>query len=350
MVNTRTTTAPIWSEAARRLPDPVRVAGLALGALALDALLARGVVGEGLSKPILLFLGVAAIAFVLRFPLATAFVFLGLTDFVFYPTFFAFELGPLSIRPHELALAGLLALALIRPERESWGGPAGLALAAFLGMLALAGGLAVLDGKAALTDVFNWGRPFGLLTFFYVVVRLFPRPDQRRALLTGAAVLAGIAGGVALLVALGAGFGDTLAGGGESIVKEEEGAAGLLRVRLAGLSAAYALFWYVRDPARRRPPRAPDRLGAGAERDVGGDSDQLQPQHVAGDPRRAGADAGRSAAPSCAAGSRSRWWCRRRRSCFWPPSARRPKAACSIRSSSADRPCSTRARSRPRAR
>ncbi|MBK5218720.1 MAG: O-antigen ligase family protein [Thermoleophilia bacterium] len=211
----------------------------------LEALLARGVVGEGLSRPLLLFAGVVAAAFVLRFPLATAFVFFGLTDFIFYPTFFAVELGPLSVRPHELALAGLFALALIRPEKQTWGGAAGAALAAFLAMLALSGGLAVLDGQAALTDVFNWGRPFALLTFFYVVVRLFPRPEQRRALLTAGAVLAALAGGVALLIALGSGIGDSLKGGGESIVKEEEGAAGLLRVRLAGLSMAYALFWYV---------------------------------------------------------------------------------------------------------
>ena len=245
MASTRTTTIPSWPEAARRLPDAARLAALALAALAFEALLARGVAGEGLSKPILLFAGVAAVAFVLRFPMATALVFVGLTDFVFYPTFFAFELGPLSVRPHELALVGLLFLSVVRPQRRSWGGGAGFALAAFLGILALAGALAVSDGRAPLGDVFSWGRPFALLTFFYVVVRLFPQPEQRRLLLTGAAVLAAISGVVALFVALGAGFGDTLAGAGETIVKEEEGAAGLLRVRLAGLSVAYALFWYV---------------------------------------------------------------------------------------------------------
>jgi O-antigen ligase len=245
VASTRTTTIPTWPEAARQLPDPVRLAALALAALALEALLAKGVAGEGLSRPILLFAGVAAVAFVLRFPMATAFVFLGLTDFIFYPTFFAFELGPLSVRPHELALVGLLFLAVARPQRKSWGGEAGFALAAFLGALLLAAVLAVSDGRAPLSDVVSWGRPFFLLAFFYVVVRLFPRPEQRRVLLTGAAVLAALAGAVALFMSLGAGFGDTLSGGGESILKEEEGAAGLLRVRLAGLSAAYALFWYV---------------------------------------------------------------------------------------------------------
>lgn len=213
--------------------------------LLLEAVLARGLAGSGLSRPLLLLGGVAAIAFVFRFPLATAVVLFGLTDFLFYPTFFAFELGPLSIRPHELALAGLLAVALIRPRRRSWGGGAGIALAVFLAALAAAGGLALLDERAPLTDIFNWGRPFALLTLFWVVVRLFPQPEQRRRLLSGAAVLAALTGVVAIYVALGAGIGETLSGGGETILKEEEGAGGLLRVRLAGLSMAYALFWYV---------------------------------------------------------------------------------------------------------
>jgi len=205
---------------------------------------ARGVAGSGLSRPVLLLAGVGAIALVFRFPLAASFVFLGLTDFVFYPTFFQLEVGALNVRPHELALAALLVLAVVRPQRRSWGGAPGIALAVFLALLAAASGLALLDGRAALTDIFNWGRPFALLTFFYVVVRLFPRPEQRRLLLTGAAVLAALAGAVALLVALGSPLGDTLKGGSKAIVKEEEGAAGLLRVRLAGLSMAYALFWY----------------------------------------------------------------------------------------------------------
>jgi O-antigen ligase len=259
VASTRTTTIPTWPEAAHRLPDAARLAALVLAALALEALLARGVAGEGLSQPILLFAGVAAVTFVLRFPMATALVLLGLTDFLFYPTFFAFELGPLSVRPHELALIGLLFLSVVRPQRRSWGGGAGFALAAFLGILLTAGALAVSDGRAPLTDVFSWGRPFVLLTFFYVVVRLFPRPEQRRLLLSGAAVLAAVAGVVALFVALGAGIGDTLKGSGETILKEEEGAAGLLRVRLAGLSAAYALFWYV--AVRAAAPKARRRAG-----------------------------------------------------------------------------------------
>lgn len=244
MASTRITTVPTLSEAARRAPDAIRAGAFLGAALLVEAILARGVVNSGISRPALLLAGVGALALVFRFPLPTAVAFFAFTDFLFYPTFFAYEFGPLSVRPHELALAALLLVALVRPQRRSWGGAPGLALAAFFGVLALVAGLAVLDGRAPADEVFSWSRPFGLLAFFYVVVRLFPQPEQRRQLLTGAAVLAGIAGAVALFVAVGAGIGDTLKGGGESIVKEEEGAAGLLRVRLAGLSMAYALFWY----------------------------------------------------------------------------------------------------------
>lgn len=244
MASTRTTTIPTWPPAARA-PDAARIAAFLGAALLLEALLARGLAASSLSRPLLLLVGFAALAFVFRFPLATSLVFLGFTDFIFYPTFFAFELGPLSVRPHELALVALLLVALVRPRRQTWGGLTGGALAAFLGVLVLTGLLAVSDGRAPFSDVLSLGRPFALLTLFYVVVRLFPEPEQRRQLLTGAAVLAAIAGVVALFVALGSGLGDTLSGGSESILKEEEGAAGLLRVRLAGLSMAYALFWYV---------------------------------------------------------------------------------------------------------
>ena len=151
-----------------------------------------------------------------------------------------------------------------------------------------------------LTDVFNWGRPFGPLTFFYVVVRLFPQPEQRRLLLTGAAVLAAAAGVVALVVALGSPIGDALAGGSKTIVKEEEGTAGLLRVRLAGLSMAYALFWYVAVRIATGESRPPLGLGAAADRHGARDRGQLQPQHVARAARRAGADDDRRRARSSA--------------------------------------------------
>lgn len=241
----------------RRLPSAVGAAAVALVVILLELLLARGIAQPEVSRVVLLFLAVGALVFAFRFPLATALFFLGLTDFVFHPTYFAFELGPLSARPYELALVALLALSLLRPERRTWGGLAGGALATFLAVTLLSAALAVADGRAGATDVLTWGRPLFLLTFFYVVVRLFPAAEQRRQLLTGAVVLAAATGVVALAVAMGAGFGESLQSAGENAITTQEGLGSIERVRLVGLSAAYALFWYavVRAAAARGASR-----------------------------------------------------------------------------------------------
>jgi O-antigen ligase len=240
---TRTTTGLSWP-AANRLAEYLRIGGFVLVVLLVEVVLARGAAAPQLSKFVLLFLAVLAAAFVFRFPIATAFALLVFSDFVFHPTFFSFSLGPLDLRPHELALAALLLVALLRPQRRTWGGVPGAALAVFLLTVAASGALALLDDAAPLTDVFNWARPLGLLTFFYVVVRLFPEPEQRRVLLTGAALVAAATGIAALMVSLGAGFGDSLQGAGGNTIREQEGAGAIDRVRLAGLSLGYALFWY----------------------------------------------------------------------------------------------------------
>jgi O-antigen ligase len=57
-------------------------------------------------------------------------------------------------------------------------------------------------------------------------------------------VLAALTGVIAVLVALGAGFGDGLQAPGGQAILSQEGLGSLARVRLAGLSAAYALFWF----------------------------------------------------------------------------------------------------------
>jgi O-antigen ligase len=238
-----TTTALTWP-AASRLAEPVRWAAFALAVLGVEVLLARGIAGPEISRLVFLFIGLFAVAFVFRFPIATALVFFGLVDFIFSPTFFAYQVGSLSVRPHELALAGLLTLAILRPAKQTWGGVAGTALAVFLAMVALSAGIAIAKGNASLTDAFNWARPLGMLTFFYVVVRLFPSAHDRRILLTGAAVLASATGVVALMVALGAGFGDELQALGGDAVAQQQGSSAIERVRLAGLAAGYALFWY----------------------------------------------------------------------------------------------------------
>jgi len=229
---------------ANRPADYLKVSAFAAGVLLVEAILARGAAAPQLSKFILLFLAVVGIAFVFRFPLATALALLALSDFLFHPTFFALSVGALDVRPHEVALGALLLVALVRPESRTWGGVTGAALAIFLLAIAVSGTLAFVGDAAPLTDVFNWARPLGLLTFFYVVVRLFPNPRQRGLLLVGAAVLAAATGVVALMISLGAGFGDSLQEAGGNTVREQEGAGSIDRVRLAGLSLGYALFWY----------------------------------------------------------------------------------------------------------
>jgi O-antigen ligase len=252
-----TITAPTWPTAAHRLADPLRVVGFALAVLGLEAVLAHGIAGPQISRYVFLFLGLFAVAFVFRFPMATALVFLALTDFIFFPTYFAYQVGSLSIRPHELALAGLIAVAILRPAKRTWGGTPGAALAVFLAMVALSAALAVADGRTTVTEAWNWARPLGPLAFFYVVVRLFPTPEQRRVLLTGTAVLAALTGVVALMVAFGAGFGHALQEAGANTVNQEGGLGSVARVRLAGLSAGYALFWFtvVQIAAKRGTPR-----------------------------------------------------------------------------------------------
>jgi O-antigen ligase len=240
-----TITAPSWLETARREPDRPRTVGLALAIVVVEVILARGVAAPETALYVFAFLGLFVFAAVFRFPMATALVFLGLTDFIFHPGYFAHEVGSLSIRPHELVLGCLLVLAAVRPLRRTWGGQAGAALAAFLALALVSAALAVSAGDTTLQDVMAWGRPFFLLTFFYVVVRLFPEAEQRRLLLTGAAVLAALTGVIAALISFGgSGLASSLVDSSGQLIREEAGAESIERVRLAGLSAGYALFWY----------------------------------------------------------------------------------------------------------
>jgi O-antigen ligase len=241
-----TTAAPISpSVLVERLPASVRVAALALIFLGVEAVLAAAIVQDRFARLLLLFVAAGGLALVFRFPMATTIAVLGLTDFIFHAEFFpSFGVGPVSARGYELALAALLVVAAVRPKRHGWGGVAGLALAVFLVCVAVSGLVAAQAGRAELTDVFNWSRALGLLTIFYVVVRLFPEPHQRRTLLTGAVALTAATGVVALLLALGWGPADFLKDAGDEIVKEQEGVAGINRIRLPGLAVGYALFWY----------------------------------------------------------------------------------------------------------
>jgi O-antigen ligase len=251
-----TITAPTWSETARRAAEPLRVGAFALAVVAVELILAKGIVGPEISRYVFLFVGLFAVAFVFRFPMATALLFFGLTDFVFAPAYFAQNVGALSVRPHEVALLCLLALAFVRPQKRTWGGNVGAALAIFLALVALSGLLAVQAGDASFSDAFNWARPLSLLGFFYVVVRLFPSVHDRRVLLTGVAALAGLTGLVAIGVSSGSGLVPSFVDSARQAVTGQEGAESIDRVRLAGLSAGYALFWFAVVQAMVRQGRA----------------------------------------------------------------------------------------------
>ena len=229
----------------------LRVAAFALGVLVIEAVLAHGVVGPQVSKYVYLFIGVFLLALLLRFPMVTAIAFVGFTDFVFYPTP-RLQRRSGRRRPHELCLTALLMVAVLRPKRDTWGGTAGKALLAFFVILGISAGLALESHHTTVTEAFNWGRDFYCLTIFWVVIRLFPSVEDRRTLLVGATVIAAGAGVIAVLVALGAGFGDALQAAGGQTVRSEEGLGSLQRVRLPGLSADYALFWFVAVQAASR--------------------------------------------------------------------------------------------------
>lgn len=205
-------------------------------------LLARSATSSHAASVLLLFGGALVAAAILRFPLPAALVMVAMTDSILSSTFLARQVGPVTVRPYELALLCLLALAWLRPVQRSWGGSIGAALAAFLALVAISAGLAVAEGRTELGDAFNWARPLALLAVFWVVVRLFPTAEHRRFLLQGTAAIAAFTGVVALFAALGAGFTDSLREAGEQTIREEE--PGVNRVRLPGLAAAYALFWY----------------------------------------------------------------------------------------------------------
>ncbi len=258
MPSIRTTTAPTWSATARRAAEPLRAGAFALAVAVLELVLAHAAVGPEIPHYLFLFVGLFVVALVFRFPLATALVFFLLVDSVFTPTYFAHNVGALSVRPYEVALACLLALALVRPRQRTWGGPVGLALAIFLALVTISAALAVKSGSASLTEAFNWARPLSLLTFFYVVIRLFPSVEQRRLLLTGVAIMAACTGLVALLISTAGAF-PSIAASARAALTGQEGAESIERVRLAGLSAGYALFWFCVVQVATRRGRA--RLG-----------------------------------------------------------------------------------------
>lgn len=241
MPNILTTTAPRPANAIKRVPEPARAVAFAIGLLVLEVGLAHGAIGPWASKLVLLLVGGLALALVLRFPIASALVYFAITDFIFYPLKFAHQVGPVNLRPFELILVVLLILAAARPKRRTWGGTAGGALAAFYVFLFIASALAIAGNHTDLKEALTWGRPLFLLSFFWVVIRLFPERHERGVLLAGAAAIAAATGVMAVVVTADAGLGVSLQEAATNTVREQ---GSLERIRLPGLSAAYGLFWF----------------------------------------------------------------------------------------------------------
>ncbi len=212
--------------------------------LVAEALLALVIADPRLNVLLLAPAAVVVLALFLRWPLLGVTALLVLTDSAFHESFFAIEAGALSIRLHEIVLLGVLFVALVRPRRATWGGTAGGALAIFFGLLALSAALALSVGRVEPTDVVNWGRPFVLLSLFYVGVRLFPDARSAHRVLVVAAVIASVTGLVALVAALHQGVGELLQDPGRQFIRAQEGLGLISRVRLPGLGLAYGLFWF----------------------------------------------------------------------------------------------------------
>lgn len=244
-----TATASLASAASSRADELARAARRAAGVLVV--LLADVAIAAAIVRGHVVVVGglvAAVVGFTLVFqrPIVVALAVVALTDFLFRPTFFPqLPAGPTNLRLHELALAGLLFAAAVRPRVRTWGDRAGTALALFLVVVAVSGAAAVASGRASASDAIAWSRPFFMLTVFWVVVRLLPEPAARRGLLLGGAILAAVGGIVALALALGSGLANTLLTPADLATAAQHGVANIKRIRLPGLSIGYALFWYV---------------------------------------------------------------------------------------------------------
>jgi O-antigen ligase len=226
---------------AARLRGPALLAFLLLA----DALLALAIVHPRFEKLLFLGLGVVALALVFRFPFAAACGVLFLAATVFGWARFKFGAGPTELRLGEIVLGALVLVALVRPRRDWWGGFAGAALAVFLCLVAFAALLAVETGRTDFSNALNAARLFAPLTLFYVIVRLFPEPEQVRRLLLAAVVMAALTGIISLLVALpGSGLIEVFNPEENATIRSLEGLGLVNRVRLPGVMLAYGLFWY----------------------------------------------------------------------------------------------------------
>jgi O-antigen ligase len=247
-VATATTTAPrqrlslpesLTGEDARRV---ALVAGLILAEIILAWVLASG----RLSTLLLAFVALCLFAVAYRFPMATALLALVLGVSVFYPERFAYSIGPLNLNGSELLLVVLLAIAVIKPGKPTWGGLTGMAIVLFLIWLGVAILLSVNAGSTELINAINWSRAFAMYAFFFVVIRLFGDRESMHRLLTWSVVIAAVTGFIAVMLSINVGGTESFfQDPSQQFIHTEEGLGIIDRIRLPGLSLGYALFWYV---------------------------------------------------------------------------------------------------------
>src|SRR4051794_716498 len=244
---TGATVTTVASVGRRRVP-----AGVWLGATAAAVLFAELCVGAALVEPrlarlLLLVVAVLGLAFVFTFPLASCVGLFFIVASIFHGSFFTWSLGPLQLHLGELVLLALALVAVVAPRRQTWGGAAGAALAVFLGSVAVAAWLGLQAGRVTPSDAVSWARPLLFYVSFWIVLRLFPDPQQLRTLLIAGLACGAVTGSLALVLQFATSLVDTFQGaGGQQVYTQtaEAGLGALKRIREPGLAFSYILFWW----------------------------------------------------------------------------------------------------------
>ncbi|WP_259314291.1 O-antigen ligase family protein [Capillimicrobium parvum] len=248
-----TTTAPDAGRVRRlrlgpaALRRPLAIAAIAVGVVLVEVVVARGLTGPQSVRLLALVAAVAGMALAFRFPLAVAIALLVIAGSLFHSAYFTWSVGPVQLHLEEIVLLALGVVAVVAPKRQTWGGAAGLALAAFLAIATFCAWLGVQDGRVAVDDAFNWARPFAFYGIFWIVLRLFPDARSLRRLLIAGLVCGAITGVLALVMQFTGSLTDVFQGsGGQQIYTQatQAGLGGLKRIRQPGLAFSYILFWW----------------------------------------------------------------------------------------------------------
>lgn len=222
-----------------------RLALILATVVVVDLVAAVAIVNQQLQPLLWLLPAAASAAIVWRWPLAGCCLVLVLVTSVLSSSIFVIPAGPFQLRIHELALLGVVAVAILRPRRRWFGGAAGACLAGAMSLVAVSTVAAVLGGTVSAGDAVAVGRPLLLYLLFFAVVRLFPTPQTLRPLLVFASALAAVSGVVAALAATLPAVRGLLPPGSEAFLTSDPTYGGLMRARLPGAALAYGLFPFI---------------------------------------------------------------------------------------------------------